>query len=362
MTMTDSSMCRTRMEVDLDSLRQNFLTVKEKMKNCRVMGVVKANAYGLGVHPVAQTLKDTGAAGLCVATWQEASELLKYDLPIQILGAVFDFELPHAVVNNAILGITDLETAERFSAEAVRQNRSLECHIKLDTGMGRLGILYYDAVELIRKICALPNLKCKGIYSHFPQAYAGEESFAAEQLKRFLNVLEGCHAAGIDFEKIHMANSDGIQLFDRTGEPPFNYARAGLTMYHGANPVVKLCSRLAAVRKMPAGYTIGYERTCTLKKDSLVGTIAAGYADGLPLALSNRGFVSFRGKRCPVLGRISMDYTTILLDGIDDPQIGGDVTLFGDELVRADEWAALKGSHVYDIFCSISSRVKRFYR
>ncbi len=359
--MTEFSMCRTRMEVDLDSLRKNFLSIKEKMKNCRVMGVVKADAYGLGVHPVAQTLKAAGAAGFCVATWEEASALLKYDLPIQILGAVFDFELPHAVANNVILGITDLETAERFSAEAVRQNRPLECHIKIDTGMGRLGILYDDAVEVIRKICALPNLKCKGIYSHFSQAYTGEESFAAKQLKRFLDVLDGCHAAGINFEKIHMANSDGIRLFDRCGEPPFNYARAGFSMYHGANPVVKLCSRLGAIRKMPCGYSIGYERTCTLQKDSLVGIIAAGYADGVPLALSNRGFVSFRGKRCPVLGRVSMDYTAILLDGINDPEIGEDVTLFGDELVRADEWAALKGSHVYDIFCSVSRRVKRIY-
>lgn len=357
----DASTYRTWAEIDLSALRRNFLQVTEKMKHCRVMGVVKANAYGLGVHPVAQTLKDAGAAGLCVATWDEASEVLQYGLPVQILGAVFDFELPHAVANDAILGITDLATAERFSAEAVRQGKTLECHIKLDTGMGRLGVLYYDAPELIRKITALPNLACKGIYSHFPQAYTGEDSFAAEQLKRFLHVLESCHSMGIDFEKIHMANSDGIQLFDRVGEPPFNYARAGLTMYNGANTVVKLCTRLGTVRKMPAGYTIGYERTCKLDQETVVGTIAAGYADGLPLALTNRGFVSFRGRRCPILGRISMDYTTICLDGMENLKSGEVVTLFGDDLVRAEEWAELKGSHVYDIFCSMSNRVKRVY-
>ena len=370
----DMTNCRIAEEIDLSAIAHNFRLIRSIMgKSVSVMAVVKANAYGLGVLPVAETLKNAGCAGFCVSCWAEAEPLLRFGMPIQLLGGVFDYELVQAVRHGAILGITDLETAKRYSAEAARQGKTLECHFKLDTGMGRLGILYRDAPEIIRECVKLPNLACKGIYSHFPKAYDGDSSFAAEQVRRFLGVIE---ASGVKFEKIHMANSDAVTAFGRTHEPPFNYARAGIVMYgpfsksaaeQGFKPAVSLYSRLVSARMMPAGWSIGYERTRILEKDTLVGTVSAGYADGLPLALTNRGFALFHGKRCPVIGRISMDYTTIELDGFSPEECRpGDTVTFigrdGEAEIPATEWAELKNTHVYDIFCSVSPRVPRFHR
>ena len=351
--------CRVSALADLTQLRNNFETIRQRIAPLDLMTVVKANAYGIGVHPVAETLKAAGSAGFGVSCWNEAQELLRYDLPIQILGGIFPDELPHVVQNNFIAGITDLETAQEFSAEALRQNRTLQCHFKLDTGMGRLGIRWEQAPELIRKITALPNLDCCGIYAHFPKV--SDEPFSLEQVRRFKQVLSDCSAAGISFKKIHMANTDAQEALEPVCTAPFNMARTGLGLYKN---VVSLKTKLVSARRMPAGHSIGYERTCVLEKDTLVGTIAAGYADGLPLALSNRGRVLYQGKSCPILGRISMDYTTIALDPDTKWQKGDTVTLVGQdgaEQIAMDEWADLKQTHVYDVLCSISPRVKREY-
>lgn len=340
--------------VDLNALRKNFEYVCSRAPGMNVTGIVKANAYGMGVHPVAETLKQAGCSRFGVATCKEGLELLKYGLPVQLLGAVPDFELPDVVKNGIVTGITDYETAERFSAEAVRQNRTMECHFKLDTGMGRLGILYYDAPELIRAVSKLPGLDCSGIYSHFPQVGS---PLAAEQVKRFKQVLNDVENDGIRFRHIHMANSDAIESLDEVLGAPFNGVRAGLILHKN---VLTLQATLGAVRKMPAGYSIGYNQTHVLKSDTTVGTVCAGYADGLPLALSNRGMTICNGEKCPVIGRVSMDYTTIDLSSCPDAKAGDVVTLISPD-VPASAWAELKGSHEYDIFCSISQRVPRIY-
>lgn len=367
--------CRVWEEIDRNALRGNFQVLRERSEPAELFAVVKADAYGLGVLPVAETLRSAGCAGFCVASFAEAEELLPFGLPLQILGNVFDFELPDAVLNGIILGITSLDAAEKYSAEAVRQGRMLECHFKIDTGMGRLGIRYTDAPEIIRRASLLPNLNCCGIYSHFSEADAPEGSFTALQLRRFLNVLDSCAAEGIRFSKIHMANSDAIRLFERARQAPFNRVRAGISLYGsfdesaralGLKNTVSLHTRLAAVRILPAGAPVGYGRTKILEKNTPVATFSAGYADGLPLALSNRGRVLYRGRFCPVLGRISMDYITASLEGFspDEWRTGDAATLIGREgssEIPLEEWSTLKGTHPYDILCSIGSRVKKFY-
>lgn len=355
----EQEICRVSAVADLTQLRRNFDTIKQRIAPLDLMTIVKADAYGIGVQPVAQTLKAAGSAGFGVSCWKEAEEILHFGLPVQILGGIFADELPHVVKNGVIAGITDFETAQEFSAEAVRQNRTLECHFKLDTGMGRLGIKWYEAADLIRRVIALPGLDCCGIYSHFPQV--SNDPFSQEQVRRFKTVLEDCAAAGIKFRKIHMANTDAQLALAPVRTTPFNMARVGLGLYEN---VVSLKTKLVSARLMPAGYSIGYERTCVLEKETLVGTIAGGYADGLPLALSNRGRVLYKGKFCRILGRISMDYTTIELEPETDWKKGDPVTFIGEEngnRITTDDWAALKGTHSYDILCSISPRVKRFY-
>ncbi len=352
MTIQD---CRIRADVNLTQLQKNFEVIRSRSKNMKVMTVVKADAYGLGVHPVAEALKNAGCDGFCVATCAEGLELLKYEKPVQILGAVMEEELPAAVKHGFILGITDQETAERYNAEAEKQQKIIPCHFKIDTGMGRLGILHHEANEVIRRTVRLPNLDCCGIYSHFPQV---ESDFTHEQIRRFCSVLTQAESDGIFFRTIHMANSDAIRGCGKVLQAPFNEVRAGLALYRD---VLSLTARIAAVRVIPAGSSIGYDRTCILQKDTRVGTVTAGYADGLPLALSNRGRICVNGKNCPVLGRISMDYTTVDLTSCPEVKPGDSVTLLGNGQIPPEEWAELKGSHVYDIQCSISKRVPRRY-
>jgi len=256
----------------------------------------------------------------------------------------------------------------------VLQGRRVECHIKLDTGMGRLGLLARDAVPVIRTIARLPNLDLKGIYSHFPVAYRAGEDYTLGQVALFKGIVAALAAEGIRFEKIHIANSDGINNFPAAAQPPFNYVRTGINL-HGSfdveglralrlESVLELKSRLIAVRDLPAGTAMGYGLTHTLRRDTRVGVVAAGYADGLPLALSNRGCLLVGNELCPVLGRISMDYTSVSLEPVPGAQVGDEVICLGGAGVKAitvDSWAQLKNTHPYEIICSFGSRVERRY-
>ena len=366
---------RIWLEVDLDTVRGNFLKIKAAAAPAETLAVLKANAYGLGVGPIAEVLLDAGAAGFCAATLDEALFLKRFGKPVQILGGVLDSEREAAVANGLILGITDLDCAKKISAEAVRQHKTVECHFKLDTGMGRLGILAADAEKIIPQIMKLPGLDCCGIYTHFPSSERGPNEENLAQIERFLGVIRNLKNQGIVFRKIHMANSDAINHLPQTHQPPFTHVRAGIDLHGsfsggkdglGLDSVFTLKSRLLAHRMMPAGHGIGYNSTCILPKDTRVGTVTAGYADGLPLGLSNRGKVIIRGKICPILGRISMDYMTVSLEafGDDPPEPGTEVTLIGREnglTVSTEEWASLKGTHAYDVLCSFGPRVKRIY-
>ncbi len=372
---TQQEKARIWLEIDLDTVRGNFLKIKAAAAPAETLAVLKANAYGLGVQPIAEVLLDAGAAGFCAATLEEALFLKSFGKPVQILGGVLDSEREAAVANGLILGITDFDCAKKISAEAVRQKRTAECHFKLDTGMGRLGILAADAEKIIPQIMKLPGLDCCGIYTHFPSSERGQDEENLAQIERFLSVIRNLKKQGIVFRKIHMANSDAINHLPQTHQPPFTHVRAGIDLHGsfsggrdglGLDSVFTLKSRLLAHRMMPAGHGIGYNSTCILPADTRVGTVTAGYADGLPLGLSNRGKVIIRGKICPILGRISMDYMTVSLEAFGDnpPGPGTEVTLIGREnglTVSAEEWASLKGTHAYDVLCSFGPRVKRIY-
>ena len=376
--MSEKLKRRVRVEIDLGALVRNYAKIVAHVKPMRVLCVLKANAYGLGVGPYAEALAKAGCRDFGVAEPFEALELLsvlrrgKCAADVQILSSILPDEIAPMVKAGVILPVTDLATARLISAAAAKAKTTARVHFKLDTGMGRLGILAADAIGVIREVKRLPHLDCEGIFSHCPMAYDPKDPFTKRQVALFKSIVAACAKEGIAFAKVHMAASDAINNFPETAKAPFTAVRTGINL-HGSfdpngrralnvEPVLSLKTRVAQVRELPAGTTLGYGRTWCLAAPTKVATISAGYADGLPLALTNRGFVFIGGRRCKIVGRISMDYTTVDVSDVPDVKAGDEVVCFGAcgrDSITPDDWAALKGTHAYDVICSLGSRVER---
>jgi len=376
--MKDKIKRRVSVEINLGALRRNYEKIAEHVKPAKVLCVLKANAYGLGVGDYAKALAETDCAGFGVAEPYEALELkrvlgrLGKDKDVQILSSILPDEIPAMVNAGVTLPVIDLETAKLISDAAKRQRRTAKVHIKLDTGMGRLGIPVSEAPEVVREVCNLPGLDVEGVFSHFPMAYDPEDPFTLRQIELFKAFLAEAKREGVSFRKVHIAASDAINNFPVCAKLPFTIVRTGINL-HGSfdpngrkalkvEPVLTLKTRVAQVRCLPAGTTLGYGRTWCLKEPTRIATISAGYADGIPLALTNRGHVLIGGEVCPVVGRISMDYTTVDVSRVKDVKAGDEVICLGTSgrhSVTPDDWARLKGTHAYDIICSLGTRVQR---
>ena len=377
---------RVVVEIDLKALVRNYRKIAAHVKPAKVLCVLKANAYGLGVADYAKALASAGCTMFGVAEPYEALELLRVLAPagssvnsrkagateVQMLSSVLPDEVEPMVKAGVILPVIDVATAKLISAAAVKAKVVAKVHFKLDTGMGRLGILAKDALQVMREVKKLPNLDCEGVFSHFPMAYDPKDPFTKRQIKIFKSIVAAAEKEGFKFKKVHISASDGINNFPETAKKPFTVVRTGINL-HGSfdpygrkalkvEPVLSLKTRVAQVRELPAGTTLGYGRTWCLSSPTKVATISAGYADGLPLALNNRGFVFIGGRRCKIIGRISMDYTTVDVSGVPDVKPGDEVVCFGKcgkDSITPDDWAVLKGTHAYDIICSLGNRVQR---
>ena len=377
---------RVVVEIDLKALVRNYRKIAAHVKPAKVLCVLKANAYGLGVADYAKALASAGCTMFGVAEPYEALELLRVLAParssvnsrkagaaeVQMLSSVLPDEVEPMVKAGVILPVIDVATAKLISAAAVKAKVVAKVHFKLDTGMGRLGILAKDALAVMREVKKLPNLDCEGVFSHFPMAYDPKDPFTKRQIKIFKSIVAAAEKEGFKFKKVHISASDGINNFPETAKKPFTVVRTGINL-HGSfdpygrkalkvEPVLSLKTRVAQVRELPAGTTLGYGRTWCLNAPTKVATISVGYADGLPLALTNRGFVFIGGKRCKIIGRISMDYTTVDVSGVPNVKPGDEVVCFGKcgkDSITPDDWAALKGTHAYDIICSLGNRVQR---
>ena len=374
---------RVTVEIDLDALVRNYRRIAAHVRPAKVLCVLKANAYGLGVAAYARALAKAGCTMFGVAEPYEAMELRRClaDLgglerfDVQILSSILPDEIPAMVRAGVILPVIDFATAKLISAAAVRSKTVARVHFKLDTGMGRLGILAKDALGVMDEVSRLPALDCEGVFSHCPMAYDPKDPFTKRQIALFKGIVADAAKRGFRFRKVHMAASDAINNFPETAKRPFNVVRTGINL-HGSfdpygrkalkvEPVLTLRTRVAQVRELPAGTTLGYGRTWCLSAPTRVATISAGYADGLPLALTNRGFVFIGGKRCKIIGRISMDYTTVDVTGVDGVKPGDEVICFGScgkDSITPDDWAELKGTHAYDIICTLGNRVQRIAR
>lgn len=373
---------RVWLEIDLEAVRRNFAAIAGFVAPCRVMAVLKANAYGLGMRPMAETLKECGAYGFGVAELREALELKPLGLPTHILGGLLEEEIPEVIRSGIVAAVTDLATARRLSEEALRQGTRAECHFLVDTGMGRLGISPQDAVAFVRSLAALPGVIVEGIFTHLSVADGGsewEQAYTAGQLKRFSDTLDALRSEGIDIPLVHGVNSAG--LLDATvgslaAAAPLaghTLVRAGIAVYglhpsaevqlpEDFRPALAWKTQVAQVKTLPPGSFVSYGATYCTPDARRIAVIPVGYADGFRRAPQNWGEVLVRGSRAPIVGRVTMDQTMIDVTHIAGVRQGDEVVLIGaqgTDRITAEEVAARLGTINYEVVSAILARVPR---
>lgn len=366
-------MARVWAEINCRNWLHNLGLFRRQAAPASVVPVVKSDAYGLGARQAVRVFTEGGVERVAVATVEEARDLADMPVEIQFLGVPEKGEIPEIVENGWIGSVGDTVTAQMFSDAAVARNRGVRVHILVDTGMGRLGFLPCETAREAARAAVLPGVEVEGIYSHFPAA-ENKDEFAFKQIERMRDLWQNISST-IDIRHCHMANSYAIAALPSSFEPPFTMVRPGIELHgvsdeykaalSGIKPVVALKSRLIAVRKLPAGSTVGYGRTFRAENDLLVGTVPVGYADGYPRSLSNAGEVLVRGKRCRVIGSVCMDYIQVALDDAPDAQKDDEVVVAGrqgDEIITLNELAEKAGTITYELLTGLGPRVERRYQ
>lgn len=363
---------RTWKEINFDNLCRNFDIIKEK-SGCNVTAVVKADAYGHGAVGVAKVLEEKGAASFAVSNIQEAEELRSAGIkaPILILGYTPEIYAEDLSKFGFIQCVYSLDYARALSQNAKKSNCTVEVHLKLDTGMCRLGFDCRDddfvGVSEAKEMLKLENLDITGVFTHFAVADGDSKSdadFTIAQKARFNVAVAELEKDGFSFKTKHCCNSAGI-LTGLCSEG--DTVRAGIILYglapspavelpEGMKPVMSLYSVVSMVKTLKEGSEVSYGRTFTTEKPMKIATVSAGYADGVPRLLSNKGSVIVRGKRAKIVGRICMDQFCIDVTDIEGASTGDRVTIFGEEL-SVDEVAANANTINYEIICGISKRV-----
>ena len=356
-------------EVDLAALRHNVAAIRRRIGPARLMAVVKADAYGHGLTEVAGTLRRCGVDAFAIANLTEALALRQVVGPdplILLFGAAFPFEIAALIAHNITPTITTLAEAQLFAVAAPRR---LAVHVKIDTGMGRVGFWHADAAAALRQIAALPQLQIAGLYTHFPVA---DENLpeTRRQLELFLAVAQGCSLR-------HTANSAALLNLPAA---VLDMVRPGLALYGvapGADdflPVLAFKSRVAHVKTVTAGRTISYGQTFVAPVPMRVATVAAGYADGFSRQLSNKGAVLIAGQRCRVLGRVTMDQIMVDVTSVPNVNCGDEVVFIGRQAcpapggsaaeITAADVASWQDTIPWDVLTGIpkTARVPRLYR
>ncbi|MBI2360747.1 MAG: alanine racemase [Deltaproteobacteria bacterium] len=363
--------------IDLAALCWNFRQVRERIgPGVKVLSVVKANAYGHGAVSVARALADAGSESFGVATLEEGIELRAggVDAPILVLAGAYPEQLDEFIEHRLTPAICETETLRRLELEARRRGVTLSFHLKVDTGMGRIGLRAADVDSWLPELGPLKALRLEGIFSHFSHAESAEGNYTQGQLQAFRRVLKRLRSAGYDPPLVHVANSAAVIALPSAH---FTMVRPGLMLY-GAypspdmasqvtlKPVLTWKTRVLQLKKVPKGSSISYGRTFVTRRESLIATLPVGYADGYHRLLSNRGEVLIRGRRAPIVGRVCMDLTMADVTGASGVAQGDEVVLLGAQgqaSISADEMARWAETISYEIFTSIGPRVpRRHYR
>ena len=366
-------------EIDLNALRYNYLQVKRLAgKTTKILAVVKADAYGHGAQVISQELEKLKVDFLGVALLEEALGLRRAGIktPIIILGGIYPDQANEIVKHELRPAIFDLTIARELNQAALKRKSKVKVHVKIDTGMGRLGILPEESHEFFNQLKKLTSLEIEGIISHLTvasQENDDEVGFTRQQSECFHRVIDDCRKTGANPPLLHLANSAAII---RGNLDQFTLVRPGIMLYgsHPAptladairlKPMMSLKSRVLQLKRLPRGHSVSYGRTFICLRETLVAVIPIGYADGYSRLLSNCGEVLIRGEKAPVIGVVCMDLTMADVTDVDGVKAGDEVVLIGrqgKESITAEDIAEKIGTISYEVLCRIGQRVPRIYR
>lgn len=368
---------RVTANVNLDAICDNILNIKKLTgEKTKLMAILKADGYGHGAIPIAQTLDHIGVDAFGIAIIEEGIQLRNagIDKPILILGYTPKEQYKELVEYNISQTIFQYDLAKELSDEALRQNKVAPVHIKLDTGMTRLGFRdTEESIDNIKKIAQLKGVKIEGLFSHFACADEADKTSANNQLKRFLYFVNRLEQEGIELPIKHIANSAAI--IDMS-EATFDMVRSGISTYGlypseevdkeqlKLTPALELKSHVSYVKDVEPGIGVSYGSTYVTRKKSRIATIPVGYGDGYPRQLSSKGRVIIHGKSAPILGRVCMDQFMVDVTHIDNVKQGDSVILIGrdgDQFISVEEIGAMVNSFNYEIICNIGKRIPRIY-
>ncbi|MCR4643411.1 MAG: alanine racemase [Lachnospiraceae bacterium] len=364
--------------VNLDHIHYNIRRIRERIpKHCKIMAVIKADGYGHGAVRIAQELSGVDAVwGYAVATIDEALEIIEQGIgkPVLILGYTFPSTIPLAVEYGIRLTLFDMDSARLLHETAERSGKKAKVHIKLDTGMGRIGIQPDESgMEFVREVASLSGVEMEGIFTHFARADETDKSSAREQYARYSRFCDRLESEGIHIPLKHCANSAAIMEMKETH---LNLVRSGIITYGlrpseevdvsgmKLKPAMEIKASVIHVKEVPAGTPISYGGCFVTEQPSRIATLSVGYADGYPRCLSDKGSVLLHGKRFPVVGRVCMDQMMVDVTDADEVRQGDLATLVGqdgDECITMDEFAESSQRINYEAVCDIGKRVPRVY-
>ncbi len=363
-------------EINLDAIRHNLLQIRKKISpNTKLMAVLKADGYGHGSSAIAGYCGDL-IDYAAVAIVEEGIALRNdgFEKPILLLGYTHPSQYNELIDFDLIPSVFSYEMAKPLSDIAVKRGAKVKIHIKLDTGMSRIGFCADDSsVDEIVRIHDLPNIVIDGIFSHLARADEADKNYAEKQFEIFMSFVQKLESRGVRIPNRHISNSAAIMELDKMN---LEIVRSGIITYGlypseevdksklDIIPAMELKSHITYIKTLPKGVQVGYGGTYTTKADTKVATVPVGYADGYPRSLSNKGCVLIGGRRVPIIGRVCMDQFMVDVSELDDVKICDPVTLMGrdgEEFLSCEEVANLSGSFNYEFVCDISKRVPRVY-
>lgn len=373
--MTKISSRPTVSEIDLRALEHNLRLIRAISKKRKVLAVVKADAYGHGAVRVSRTLQDLGVEYFGVALVEEGLELRHAGIrgSILVMSGIFPGQEKDIVRAGLIPFLFDIGMAKRLDKEAKRQGRQVKIHVKIDTGMARIGLLPGQVKAFFTELRALTALKVEGICSHFSESYKEDKRFSRSQIRLLEGAVEKAHALGCSIPHRHIANSAALVSLP---ESLYTIVRPGILLYGGfpspeyratlpLKPLMTLRTGILLLKEVPRGCPVSYGRTFVTRRKTRIATIPVGYGDGYPRMLSNKGKVMVRGRKAPIIGRVCMDLTMVDVTDVPGVRQGDEVVLMGRqgrEEITSDDLAGWAETVPYEVFTGLGKRIPRVYR